>query len=479
MKTSTIKNSQIKNTHSIKSNNLRAIFAALAFLVCFLVNARAGFLYVVNDNTAGNQIYGYNVNETTGALVALAGFPIATGGNGAGFTSSELITIDRANRRLYVLNDGSDTVSAYSINQTTGALAALPFSPINIGGESWQTIAVHPSGSPLIVGNDTSQVRSYTITATTATAAGSPFSTGMALPFSSVFSRDDSYFYTCGIGNNVFAGFSVNPTNGVLTALAGLFFNSGASIPVGYATGSQGRFFAADFNSNQVRAFTTASGIPTAVTGNPFVSGLTSAVDGVLSPNENFYYVADRDGNRVGAYQIAGSGASTTLTAVSGSPFASGGTFTHALVFNTSGSFLFAANGNSRNITTYSANRTTGVLTFNNVQAANTLGTAGRLTGIDYLPTTPATAASVSVGGRVMTASGRGIRNIIVTMTDANGNIKMARTSSFGYYHFNDVAAGETYILTATGKRFAFSQPLQVLNINEDTDNVNFVATTY
>jgi hypothetical protein len=32
------------------------------------------------------------------------------------------------------------------------------------------------------------------------------------------------------------------------------------------------------------------------------------------------------------------------------------------------------------------------------------------------------------------------------------------------------------YIFTATGKRFIFSQQTQVLNINEDTDNVNFIA---
>jgi len=90
----------------------------------------------------------------------------------------------------------------------------------------------------------------------------------------------------------------------------------------------------------------------------------------------------------------------------------------------------------------------------------------------------PTTAASVSVGGRVMTASGRGIRNVSVALTDSNRNTRMAVSTSFGYYRFEDVAAGETYIISARGKRYTFIQPTQVLNINEDTEDVNFIANS-
>jgi len=461
---------------------VRAIFAALALLICLAGNVRAGFLYVINQiNGASNQIYGYNVNESTGALTALAGFPVATGGNGTFNTHSEQITIDRRNRRLFVINDGSNTVSAYSINSATGALTALPFSPIALGTGIWATIAAHPSGSPLIVGDSAGKVNSYNITATTATAAaGSPFSTGAASPFSSVFSRDGSYFYTGGNSGNSFAGFSVDQANGVLTALAGSPFTSNFN-PKPHAADSSGRIFTSTRTSNnpepntgQVGVFTTSSGVPTGVTGSPFVSGLTNAVDGVLSPNEMFYYVADRIGNRVGAYQIAGSGSSTTLTAVAGSPFASSGTFTDALVFNNSGNFLFAANGDSRNITTYSADTGTGVLTFNNVQAANTLGTAGLLTGIDYLPTAAPTAASVSVGGRVLSANGRAISRARVTLTNLNGETRTALTNSLGYYRFEDVGAGETYIFAVISKRYSVAP--QVVTVTEDLTDLDFTA---
>ena len=84
-------------------------FSAVVAVVCALQeDARAGFLYVLNEKTsAPNQIYGFNVNETTGALTPLAGFPISSGGNGAATDFSELLLIDRVNFRLYAVNGGS------------------------------------------------------------------------------------------------------------------------------------------------------------------------------------------------------------------------------------------------------------------------------------------------------------------------------------------------------------------------------------
>lgn len=87
-----------------------------------------------------------------------------------------------------------------------------------------------------------------------------------------------------------------------------------------------------------------------------------------------------------------------------------------------------------------------------------------------------ATAAAVTIGGRALTATGRGIRNVMIRLTDGGGNVRWAITSAFGYYRFADVNAGETFVISAKGKRFEFAQPTQVLNVNEDKGDVNFVA---
>jgi hypothetical protein len=88
------------------------------------------------------------------------------------------------------------------------------------------------------------------------------------------------------------------------------------------------------------------------------------------------------------------------------------------------------------------------------------------------------TAATVSISGRVMTSNRRGIRNVRLSLTDSSGLVRTATTTSFGYYRFDDVQAGETYILSAIGKRYTFSQPVQVLNITGDTSEVNFIANS-
>ncbi|MDQ3129811.1 MAG: carboxypeptidase regulatory-like domain-containing protein [Acidobacteriota bacterium] len=110
-----------------------------------------------------------------------------------------------------------------------------------------------------------------------------------------------------------------------------------------------------------------------------------------------------------------------------------------------------------------------------NTSITNATGGDGADIGAFEVQLAP-TAATVSVSGRVTTASGRGISNVRLTLTDSNGEVRTTKTTSFGYYRFADVRAGETYFLSAIGKRFSFSQPTQVLNINEETDAINFIA---
>ncbi len=405
--------------------------------------ADVGFLYVLQDVSGGaNQIHGFSVNTTTGALTSL-GLTVATGGNGDNAAVSERMAYDAANARLYVVNGSSTTVSAFSVNTATGALTALPFSPISLGAGGWTCIAVHPTGSPLVVG-DGAALASFNITATSATAAaGSPFSTGTASPFSCAFSRDGNFVYTGGNSGTSTAGFSVNTTTGVLTALAGSPFNSGNDFPLAYATDSAGRLFLTNFSAGQVRAFTTSSGVPTAVTGNPFTSGLTSGVHGVLHP-AGFYMVADRTGNRVGVFRIDDSGAATKLPAVTGSPFASGGTFTDALALNQAGTLLFAANGNSRNISIFGVDPNTGSLEGSVVQPANTLGTIGLITGMAYVA--PSAQAIPAIGG-TYSGSGSLTSSGCLDPTD-NGTVGFSSSVSIAS-QTRDAMSG-TAVLTAT-----------------------------
>lgn len=84
------------------------------------------------------------------------------------------------------------------------------------------------------------------------------------------------------------------------------------------------------------------------------------------------------------------------------------------------------------------------------------------------------TAASVTVGGRVLDASRRAISRARVTLTDASGETRTALTNSFGYYRFDDVPAGETCVFSVSRKRYQFAP--QILSVNEAVEDFDFVA---
>jgi uncharacterized delta-60 repeat protein len=83
------------------------------------------------------------------------------------------------------------------------------------------------------------------------------------------------------------------------------------------------------------------------------------------------------------------------------------------------------------------------------------------------------TAANVSVSGRVLTTVGRGLRNTEVSLTDSRGNTRIVRTSSFGYYQFDELNAGETVVITVNSKLYHY-QP-KVVTINESLTDYDFV----
>ncbi len=86
------------------------------------------------------------------------------------------------------------------------------------------------------------------------------------------------------------------------------------------------------------------------------------------------------------------------------------------------------------------------------------------------------TAASVMVSGKVTTDQGRGIRNVLITMTDSNGREQTAQTTAFGYYKFETVAAGETVTITAKARRFRFVQSSIVRTTNESVTDADFTS---
>ncbi len=90
-----------------------------------------------------------------------------------------------------------------------------------------------------------------------------------------------------------------------------------------------------------------------------------------------------------------------------------------------------------------------------------------------------ATAAGATISGRILTSGGRGIAGAVITLTEANGNRRTAISTAFGYYRFENVAAGDSYVIAATAKRWRFREATKVIALNADTGDVNFIAFSF
>ncbi len=91
--------------------------------------------------------------------------------------------------------------------------------------------------------------------------------------------------------------------------------------------------------------------------------------------------------------------------------------------------------------------------------------------GIELLSVT---SADATVSGRVITQEGSGLRGAKVTMVDSLGRAKTVTTSSLGYYQFDEIETGGTYIIAVSSKRFRFSP--RVVQVNDSLTDVDFVG---
>ena len=83
-------------------------------------------------------------------------------------------------------------------------------------------------------------------------------------------------------------------------------------------------------------------------------------------------------------------------------------------------------------------------------------------------------ASNVIVSGRVTTPDGRGLRNASVALTDSAGIRRLTTTSSFGFYTFENVRNGETYVVGVSSKRYRFAS--RNLEVSDNITNVDFIG---
>jgi 6-phosphogluconolactonase (cycloisomerase 2 family) len=322
------------------------------------------FAYVGNYN--GNSVSAYAITASSGALSTI-GIPTGTAGK------PTAVATDLAQSMLYVTNETTDNVSAFSINSSSGALTEIAGSPFNIetnptGPETGPiAVSVDPSGRFAYVANSTDTLSGYSVDSTTGALSlltGSPFATGDN-PSSVTVDPTGRFLYNANINTDNVSAFSIDTNTGALSSIGTI---AAGDAPNSIVVDPSGRFvYVANngFLSFNVSAYTIdpLTGALSNVTGSPFSAG-SAPISISVDPLGEFVYVANRSTQNVTPYTINQStGALTAGTTISTelNP--------QAITVDLSGQYVFVANGDSNSLSSYTINSTSGELTLNGTAA--------------------------------------------------------------------------------------------------------------
>jgi 6-phosphogluconolactonase (cycloisomerase 2 family) len=282
-----------------------------------IMDSQRRYAYVVNN--AGTGIYGgvlqYTIDHSKGRLnivqapnassnLTVPVPPVVTG------LQPVAAAIGSGNNFVFVANSGSNTISVFSLDQTTGALTEVPGSPFTAGTRPVSLVA---RGTSLWVANQgDGTVTAYSISQAGALTQGSTVTVG---------ANTTSINANSG-GTNVYVADGTANTVTLLTA-SGSTLTVGSSMAVGTAPSnlfvdSSGKYlYVTNAGSNDVSAFTIGSGALTAIGGSPFKAGAAPSY-AATNAGGNYLYVANEGDGTVSSFQIGGSG---SLTPATGSPF--------------------------------------------------------------------------------------------------------------------------------------------------------------
>lgn len=111
-----------------------------------------------------------------------------------------------------------------------------------------------------------------------------------------------------------------------------------------------------------------------------------------------------------------------------------------------------------------------------NFSLQTTVGGNTSTTNYQLLVLAP-TSVHAGISGRILTADGRPISNVTVML---NGGALVAPrhavTGHLGYYHFEDVPVGVSYVVSISSKRFTFADGVKLITLQENLTDLDFIA---
>jgi 6-phosphogluconolactonase (cycloisomerase 2 family) len=304
-----------------------------------------------------NNISEFQADRVTGALTLI-------GSVAAGSFPSGLF-VDANNQTLYVLNNGDNSVSAFTIG-TFGALTPTGTTPTGSGPVSMTMVQGSTQTYAYVVNQNDNSISQYTLCAPPLACSplgslvpGQTFATpGVTLQAIAATPAGQTLYVSDQRSTAIFA-FAIDPPTGNLSEPPTTF--AAGFGPQSIAIDLQGQFlFTANSGDNTITAFTIgAGGALTRIGKNRPVQGVTP-VTVTLDPNGLLLYVLDQGSNLEETYGIAANG---DPSFVASSNTRSGPVYfalAPAAVLAVPNEYFYATNANSNSISHAALDPTSG-----------------------------------------------------------------------------------------------------------------------
>jgi 6-phosphogluconolactonase len=338
------------------------------------VDPAGKFAYVATEGCdAEGYVSMYTINPTTGALASI-GPPVPSNDE-----NTDSVTVDPSGKFAYVASSGNvwdidfGSVSAYTINPTTGALASTTGGIIGTGikgtPEFFNSVGVDPSGKSAYVadggafpagsfGGD-SIVSMYAInSATGALTSIGMIATGTS-PDSVAVDPAGGFAYVTNFGSNDISMYTIDAATGAFASIGTIAAGTG---PASIALDPAGKFaYVTNFGSNDVSMYTID-----ATTGAlTFIGSIATGTDPfsiAVDPAGKFVYVANWTGQ-----DTDGSVSTYTINHTTGALTPTGTIATElsptSIAIHPSGKFAYVTNSGSNSVSMYTIDSATGALT--------------------------------------------------------------------------------------------------------------------
>ncbi len=339
--------------------------------VSMAFGSSGSFAYVANQST--DTITVHQKDPSSGALSGINAVQPPIDDSSGGSTHPVKLDLHPSGNFLYAVHDTSGDVTIYAIDPLDGTLASVTGSPVSSGGTGAIDIAITPDGNFAYVANSTSgDIGLFTVDASGVlipNTSSALLTTGL-VPQALAIDPTGQWLYMISKQAAGSVSLFAIQSDGTLSAVnctttatcaAGNMPESididptGQFISVANESDNTLSLFTINQNNGQLSELSilASRSMPSAVT---YYSD-TSEV--MITPR--FAYVVNGNittGNSVSAYSINASNG--TLSSLS-SPIATG-TGPSAIASDPAGRFAYVSNSNSSNISGYTINQTTGVL---------------------------------------------------------------------------------------------------------------------